>query len=168
MWDIPGPGFEPMSPALAGGFLSTVPQGSAQILKNIRTFLWLGLGSECLEGLTQFWFLHQFSSGPCNCTIRVWSASSLTLPFPKRRWPLLLAKLLCPDDRKGLVILWDKILFFFNSSHCGLVDQSLAKIMPLCKTRSAALPESTYQGKIFMLCSPTPPTPTLHFISTNI
>ena len=28
MWDLPGPGLEPMSPALAGGFLTTVPQGS--------------------------------------------------------------------------------------------------------------------------------------------
>ena len=27
MWDLPGPGIEPVSPALAGGFLSTVPPG---------------------------------------------------------------------------------------------------------------------------------------------
>ena len=27
MWDLPRPGFEPMSPALAGGFLSTAPPG---------------------------------------------------------------------------------------------------------------------------------------------
>ena len=27
MWDLPGPGLEPMSPALAGGFLTTVPPG---------------------------------------------------------------------------------------------------------------------------------------------
>ena len=27
MWDLPRPGLEPMSPALAGGFLSTVPPG---------------------------------------------------------------------------------------------------------------------------------------------
>ena len=27
MWDLPGPGLEPMSPALAGGFLTTAPQG---------------------------------------------------------------------------------------------------------------------------------------------
>ena len=27
MWDRPGPGLEPMSPALAGGFLTTVPPG---------------------------------------------------------------------------------------------------------------------------------------------
>ena len=25
MWDLPRPGIEPMSPALAGGFLTTVP-----------------------------------------------------------------------------------------------------------------------------------------------
>ena len=27
MWDLPGPGLEPMSPALAGGLLTTVPPG---------------------------------------------------------------------------------------------------------------------------------------------
>ena len=27
MWNLPGPGLEPMSPALAGGFLTTVPPG---------------------------------------------------------------------------------------------------------------------------------------------
>ena len=27
MWDLPGPGLEPMSPALTGGFLTTVPLG---------------------------------------------------------------------------------------------------------------------------------------------
>ena len=27
MWDLPGPGFEPVSPALAGRFITTVPPG---------------------------------------------------------------------------------------------------------------------------------------------
>ena len=27
MWDLPGPGHEPVSPALAGGFPTTVPPG---------------------------------------------------------------------------------------------------------------------------------------------
>ena len=27
MWDLPGPGHEPVSPALAGGFLTTAPPG---------------------------------------------------------------------------------------------------------------------------------------------
>ena len=32
MWDLPGPGLEPVSPALAGGFLTTVPQGKPLLL----------------------------------------------------------------------------------------------------------------------------------------
>ena len=32
MWDLPRPGLEPMSPALAGGFLTTVPTGKSQDL----------------------------------------------------------------------------------------------------------------------------------------
>ena len=30
MWDLPAPGLEPMSPALAGRFLTTVPPGKSQ------------------------------------------------------------------------------------------------------------------------------------------
>ena len=30
MWDLPGPGLEPASPALAGGFLTTVPPGKSR------------------------------------------------------------------------------------------------------------------------------------------
>ena len=29
MWDLPGPGLEPVSPALAGGFLTTAPPGTS-------------------------------------------------------------------------------------------------------------------------------------------
>ena len=29
MWDLPGPGFEPVFPALAGGFLTTAPPGKS-------------------------------------------------------------------------------------------------------------------------------------------
>ena len=29
MWDLPGPGIEPMSPALAGGFFTTAPPGKS-------------------------------------------------------------------------------------------------------------------------------------------
>ena len=32
MWDLPGPGLEPVSPALAGGFLTTVPPGKPLVL----------------------------------------------------------------------------------------------------------------------------------------
>ena len=29
MWDLPGPGLEPVSPALTGGFLTTAPPGKS-------------------------------------------------------------------------------------------------------------------------------------------
>ena len=32
MWDLPGPGLEPMSPALAGGFLTAAPPGKSPTL----------------------------------------------------------------------------------------------------------------------------------------
>ena len=32
MWDLPRPGLEPMSPALAGGFLTTAPPGKSLII----------------------------------------------------------------------------------------------------------------------------------------
>ena len=31
MWDLPGPGLEPVSPALAGGFLTTAPPGKPML-----------------------------------------------------------------------------------------------------------------------------------------
>ena len=30
MWDLPRPGLEPVSPALAGGFLTTAPPGKSE------------------------------------------------------------------------------------------------------------------------------------------
>ena len=32
MWDLPGPGVEPVPPALAGGFLTTAPPGKSSLL----------------------------------------------------------------------------------------------------------------------------------------
>ena len=52
MWDLPGPGLQPVSPALAGGFLTNVPPGKSltvvffffleiDILKNKFIYFWL-------------------------------------------------------------------------------------------------------------------------------
>ena len=35
MWDLPGPGIEPVSPALADGFLTTAPPGKPQLCHNL-------------------------------------------------------------------------------------------------------------------------------------
>ena len=55
MWDLPGPGLEPMSPALAGGFLTTVPPGKSLHLRlmwdSLSLFLWV-----VLETLESFLF----------------------------------------------------------------------------------------------------------------
>ena len=37
VWDLPGPGLEPVSPALTGGFLTTAPPGKPQFLKEMLT-----------------------------------------------------------------------------------------------------------------------------------
>ena len=41
MWDLPGPGLEPMSPPLAGGFLTTAPPGKSHTYF-LRRLLGLG------------------------------------------------------------------------------------------------------------------------------
>ena len=44
-WDLPGPGIEPVSPALAGGFFTTEPPGK------LRAVIWNGeVGEGSLEG----------------------------------------------------------------------------------------------------------------------
>ena len=47
MWDLPGLGIEPMSPALAGGFLTTAPPGSP-----INSYLDLYMFSVLKDSLT--------------------------------------------------------------------------------------------------------------------
>ena len=39
MWDLPGPGLEPVSPALAGGFLTTAPLGKSKLMIFRKTSL---------------------------------------------------------------------------------------------------------------------------------
>ena len=44
MWDLPGRGLEPVSPALAGGFLTTAPPEKSQSAFFITKFLQSCLG----------------------------------------------------------------------------------------------------------------------------
>ena len=47
MWDLPRQGIEPVSPALAGGFLTTVPPGKSLILVIKRKQYNLLVGWKC-------------------------------------------------------------------------------------------------------------------------
>ena len=55
MWDVPGPGLESMSPALADGFLTTVPPGKPQLAHfkhmDICDFL---TGFQCFDNIFKF------------------------------------------------------------------------------------------------------------------
>ena len=58
MWDLPGPGLQPVSPALAGGFLTTAPPG--------KSSLYIFTASEaCNSYLREFinFFLYVFWGG---------------------------------------------------------------------------------------------------------
>ena len=49
MWDLPLPGLERVSPALAGGFLTTVPPGKSPVFffnKGIKPAWWAPLGED--------------------------------------------------------------------------------------------------------------------------
>ena len=48
-WDLPGPGIEPVSPALAGRFLSTLPPGKSQLCTlNVSDKSYLNHVTPCL------------------------------------------------------------------------------------------------------------------------
>ena len=70
MWDLPGLGLEPVSPALAGGFLTTAPPGKPCLfkLKVILAILLLAFIFHLIFYVTSvttfpctFWSLHTIS-----------------------------------------------------------------------------------------------------------
>ena len=58
MWDLPGPGLEPVSPALADGFLTTVPPGKPETTGFICSFTIslypMPINTASVEGLIPF------------------------------------------------------------------------------------------------------------------
>ena len=48
MWDLPGPGIEPMSPALTGGFLATEPPGKSRDVDCLMLYIHANLSDEIL------------------------------------------------------------------------------------------------------------------------
>ena len=79
MWDIPRPGLEPMSPALAGGFLTTAPPGKPSFI----WFIYFGGIWRACEALP-WCYTKRYSQRSVNliliCTTP--SHSPLFIPFP--------------------------------------------------------------------------------------
>ena len=57
MWDLPGPGLEPASPALAGGFLTTALPGKPQKGSFLFLFCFLGGKGEVGTGFICLFFV---------------------------------------------------------------------------------------------------------------
>ena len=51
MWDLPRPGLKPVSPALAGGFLTTAPPGKPIYVLLLFTFYWSIVDLQCCVSL---------------------------------------------------------------------------------------------------------------------
>ena len=54
MWDLPRPGLEPVSPALAGGFLTTAPPGKLRSFCYLSIYLFIldALGLCCVQAFS--------------------------------------------------------------------------------------------------------------------
>ena len=53
MWDLPGPGLEPVSAALAGGFLTTAPPGKPCIFLFNKSFFLLSPAAQIKNLMSQ-------------------------------------------------------------------------------------------------------------------
>ena len=90
MWDLPGPGIELVSPALAGGFLTTALPGKSLIiylyqytLLDIYFILWVIIQSILLLKLFQIWPLGALSVVSCvPLTCFLWFG----IFFPAQSW----------------------------------------------------------------------------------
>ena len=61
MWDLPGPGLEPMSPALAGGFLTTAPPGKPQRFNIVKMAILSNWSTNAIQSLSKFQQLFCFA-----------------------------------------------------------------------------------------------------------
>ena len=94
MWDLPGPGLEPVSPALAGGFLTTEPPGKP----NFSLFIYLFIYKFIL--FIYFWLCWVFIA-VCGLSLVVVSGGYSSLQYV------------------GSSVLWLLLLQSMGSKHVG-------------------------------------------------
>ena len=100
MWDFPGPGLEPVSPALAGGFLTTAPPGKS--LASLLAFEQRAAGPRFqlhCKGLREEWV----TKGRV-LTVGVLMVMDLHLSHPTCSCERLSCQFLCAGDIKNLTV----------------------------------------------------------------
>ena len=81
MWDLPRPGIEPMSPALAGGFQSTVPPG-----KLSASFLKVTFSSVQFSSLSHVWLFVTPWTAACQASLTITNSQSLLKLMSSSQW----------------------------------------------------------------------------------
>ena len=133
MWDLPGPGLEPVTPALAGGFLTTAPPGKPHRLP----FSWyrvpLPAVNLCFPELTKLvlkffaWFFWCFCGrmGPWNCLLYHfhWHLADIVLPISLFVVSIILVVLCASRHRIDFIELCIAG-FFFLAVPCSMWDPS--------------------------------------------
>ena len=79
MWDLPGPGLQPMSTVLAGGFLTTAPPGKSHICK----FLIKAFETSFRIAFLSIWIFVQSTLEFSQFTIRI---IKIELPITQNSW----------------------------------------------------------------------------------
>ena len=93
MWDLPRPGIEPVSAALAGRFLSTTPPGKSSSFTFESQF-------PCLENVMDNTSLLRSWRRLSHATYHVAAAVSRTEEAPEG-WPLLSIRGSCEEEQEG-------------------------------------------------------------------
>ena len=101
MWHLPGPGLEPVSPALAGRFLTTAPPGKTLRNHLIQFFL------RCFLLLVQLWCgLFKASLRSPVMTHHTLILSSAGFPRPQPRRHGLPGVQMCPTEQEWQASCW--------------------------------------------------------------
>ena len=87
MWDLPGPGLEPVSPALAGGFLTTAPPGKPHTLPFYLKPALLSV-STCQKMAPPFSHVPQLAVSPTQSFIQSFQITLQFVSFPLFSLPL--------------------------------------------------------------------------------
>ena len=83
MWNLPGPGIKPVSPALAGGFFTTEPPGkcghSSLTFQFITALLLWTLPEVPVEVMLKNWVhITAFPADPSSGSLRTWKSQGLS------------------------------------------------------------------------------------------